>query len=94
MPLLYSTETFIVIICGCIPTVMPLFDWLVKGNPMRPARPRFNNPYGYQMHSSNRKLITQRFKGWTQVSGNHGPDSHSSPEGDRSMEMRDIEVET
>lgn len=95
MPSLYRVESYIVIICGCIPTVIPLFHWLVKGKPIRPARPRLN-PYGYEMHASNdnptRRIVAQRFKDWTQIFSNRGLDSHSSPEDDSKMEMRDMEV--
>ena len=98
MPSLYSVESYIVIICGCIPTLVPLYHWLVKGNPIRPARLRFTHPYGYEMHASNdnpaRRIVAQRSKDWTQISSNRGLDSHSSPEGDRDVEMRDIEVVT
>ena len=76
---------------------MPLVDYLVKGTPIRPARPTFTNPRGYHIHSStddSSKTIAQRFKGRMQVSSDHGPDGQSISEADRSMEMHDILVET
>ena len=77
---------------------MPLVEFLVRGTPIRPARLRFTNPRGYQIHSSDdvssRKNIAQRFKGWMQASSHHGPDSQSVPEANRSMEMHDVPLET
>ena len=77
---------------------MPPVDFLVKGTPIRPARPTFTKLRGYHIHSSNddssKITIAQRFKGRMQVSSDHGPDGQSIPEADRSMEMHDIPVET
>ena len=77
---------------------MPLVDFLIKGTPIRPARLRFTNPQGYQIHSSNRvstrRNTAQRLNGWMQVASDHGPDGRLIPEADRSMEVHDVPLET
>ncbi|KAL2041249.1 hypothetical protein N7G274_006194 [Stereocaulon virgatum] len=35
-------ENALVIVCGCIPTLKPLYDKLIKGTPIRPSRSHHN----------------------------------------------------
>ncbi len=45
-------EIALVIICGCIPTIKPLFDRAFKGKPLKPSRSAFPSKRSYWMHSN------------------------------------------
>lgn len=48
-----SIEAALIIICGCIPTTKPIYDYFRKGTPVRPFRSGgYPSKRSYQMHSS------------------------------------------
>nr|UZP47900.1 putative integral membrane protein [Cladonia uncialis subsp. uncialis] len=92
-----SIESWLVIICGSIPAVKPLFDRFVKGTPLKPFRADYRNTYGYEVQSStkisSKPSSTSRYGNSTNVSGNSDPESPHVLRRDSSINMRDIRVE-
>lgn len=47
-----SLEIALVIICGCIPTIKPVYDYFRNGTPVRPFRSKdYPSKRSYHMHS-------------------------------------------
>ena len=61
--LLHRAEACLVIICGCIPPIKPLFEHIVRGKPLRQSGSAYPSKRSYQVHSSSNNAARKNFKG-------------------------------
>jgi hypothetical protein len=85
---LYSIENALVIVCGCIPTLKPLYDKIVKGKPIRPSRSHDNGKGPYQVYSNPSESGKTKLVGQPEYSTNV-----ASRGANDNIQLREIRVE-
>ena len=92
-----SLEVALVIICGSIPTVKPIFDHFHKGTPLRPAGVNYRNKNSYKLHSITKGSSKMKFMGrsanFTNVTSTIALEGRSPFETNASPNLRGIHIE-
>ena len=92
-----SLEVSLVIICGSIPTVKPIYDHFRNGTPVRPAGAKYRGRSSYQLHSSTNASSKNKIMGRSAHSTNTTTTvdsaSRSGNETDPGLDFQGIHVE-